>query len=895
MSIIQYPSSKLRIHLQIWLAGLMLLGFAFSKSSLALSPTPLGYLFQVRSIEVSQFGMSHPVGLTYFPLADNFAVLEKPGLETTGTDSRVVSLFDPYEISAGKVELPFAITDPLNVSFDTQSSSLLFLDQANQELVQAQVDERSGPSPSFHTTERFNIQTLGIRNPQGVAFDPRNGQLFILDAADPRIVQITPDPVTKFDGKSAVQGDRITYIELEPLRGIPLRGIAFNPQNGLLYLHSPEEKTLYEIDEKGSVLSLRDLSDIRLDDPQAMVFAPSGDPTDDPGSMSLYIADSGPGSEQASGDGQIVELSLTEPDRMDLPASNFVPYLIQVIDTSLWNPPSPDPTGVDYFPSIGRLVIVDSEVEETAIWQGANVFVATLSGNLDTTCSTITFSNEPTGVAINPNNNHLFFTDDNKDDVFEVDPGADGMYCTGDDTRTSFDTQAFNNFDPSGITYGQGNLFIADGLGSEVYIVSPGVNGIFVGVPPAGDDTVTQFDTSVLGLLDPEGIGYHPSRGTLFIVSRADNGFMVETTTTGEVVNVFILSSVNIHAPSGLGIGPGSQNPFVSNIYITARGVDNNSDPNENDGKVYELSLDQPCSIAGAPLSTNSDSVDFSPSLALNGSLQNSPLQTETATATATETAIATATETATATATHTHTPTTTNTPTPLPTCTPTPLPSDTPTPTATRTTTPTPTATHTPSPTATHTPSPTATDTPTPTPTHTPTATACPTCVMHVDSIDMTAVPQGGSQYRAEATVTILNNAGLPVSGALVTGNFIGDSGGSDSGITDSNGQVTLASPNWLNGTSWAFCVNDVTKSGWIYDFAANVENCDSIGGEPTPTLTPTPTATNTSMPTATNTPTSTATHTPTPTATNTPSPTATTTPPTHKQYLPIIVRPPE
>ncbi|MDP4145254.1 MAG: hypothetical protein Q8936_12360, partial [Bacillota bacterium] len=105
-----------------------------------------------------------------------------------------------------------------------------------------------------------------------------------------------------------------------------------------------------------------------------------------------------------------------------------------------------------------------------------------------------------------------------------------------------------------------------------------------------------------------------------------------------------------------------------------------------------------------------------------------SPMPTDTPTATPTETPTATPTDTPTPVPTDTPTPTPTETPTPTPTDTPTPVPTDTPTPMPTDTPTPMPTDTPTATPTDTPTPTPTdtptaaPTDTPTPTPTDTPT-----------------------------------------------------------------------------------------------------------------------------------------------------------------------------
>ncbi len=134
---------------------------------------------------------------------------------------------------------------------------------------------------------------------------------------------------------------------------------------------------------------------------------------------------------------------------------------------------------------------------------------------------------------------------------------------------------------------------------------------------------------------------------------------------------------------------------------------------------------------------------------------------------------------------------------------------------------------------------------TPTPTPTATPTATSVPTVEMHVGRIDMAVVPNGGPWYHAEATVTVVDVGGAPVSGATVTGSFSGDSSGSASGVTDASGQVTLPSPQAKRGANWTWCVEDVSRGGYTYAPGANLETCDSTtAAQPTntPTATPTP-----------------------------------------------------
>ena len=299
---------------------------------------------------------------------------------------------------------------------------------------------------------------------------------------------------------------------------------------------------------------------------------------------------------------QFPRLDLSPPPQSDLPQSQNTIFeaqtgegisLVHVIDTSAWDPPSPDPVGIDYHPGLRRLIVSDSEVDEMGIYQGANIFEASTSGQLVATCNTLSFANEPSGIAVNPDNGHIFISQDDQGKIFEVKPARDGDQCSYDQVVTMIDPRAFNAYDVEGLAYGEGNLFISVGGdlgGAGIYVLSPGANGVFDGIPPTGDDEVASFDPLSLGLRDPEGIGYHPERGTLFIVSRIEK-LLVETTLSGTALAIYDLSFTEIMKPSGVGIGPGSQDPEKYSIYVTDRGVDNNDDPNENDGKIYEFML----------------------------------------------------------------------------------------------------------------------------------------------------------------------------------------------------------------------------------------------------------------------------------------------------------------
>jgi hypothetical protein len=440
-----------------------------------------------------------------------------------------------------------------------------------------------------------------------MALDAASGVLYILDAVDPRLMRVEPGADGSFEG--AV----VSAIELGSSDIVSPRGLAFDPSTGHLHVVVPAGQKLYELNQSGEVVATRDLTELGLKDPQGMVFAPSGDQTDAPSQVSLFLADSGQNDGQGTSDpqrvGQIVELSLVSLAALP-PGTTLLPStLVRMIDMSTWGNPSPDPSGIDYWPATANFLINDSEVEESVggnppvYWHGYNVFLSNVAGDLVGNCTTFTsaplsltynnFSNEPTGVAINPSNNHIFFSNDGSNSrVFEVGKGDDDVYCTSDDTVTrTFVATLYGATDAEDVAYGNNTVFIADGINAEVYSIPLGANGILGG----GDDgPVTQFDTAALGFSDLEGIGFNQDSGTLLIVSTlGTDNYLGETTTSGALINAYDLSFMGTtgNLRSDVVYAPSSQNPSIKNIYIVSRGIDNNDDRFENDGKAWEIDI----------------------------------------------------------------------------------------------------------------------------------------------------------------------------------------------------------------------------------------------------------------------------------------------------------------
>jgi hypothetical protein len=90
--------------------------------------------------------------------------------------------------------------------------------------------------------------------------------------------------------------------------------------------------------------------------------------------------------------------------------------------------------------------------------------------------------------------------------------------------------------------------------------------------------------------MDPEGVEFNFDTGNLYIVSQSDN-IIVETTRSGVYVQEYDFSSYGVVRPAGLAYGPNSVDPTERSLYLLDRGVDNDNDPNENDGRIFEFNL----------------------------------------------------------------------------------------------------------------------------------------------------------------------------------------------------------------------------------------------------------------------------------------------------------------
>jgi len=265
--------------------------------------------------------------------------------------------------------------------------------------------------------------------------------------------------------------------------------------------------------------------------------------------------------------------------------------LVAIIDMSVLSPPSPDPSGIAWMQS--EFLVSDSEVNETPLFTGSNLFSLSPPGALLGSGSTLPYSAEPTGLGYDPDGNRLFVSDDDRREIFEVRPGSDGQFGSSDDVVTSFDTAVFGSNDPEGVEFDpvSGDVFVLDGRENKVFRVDAGPNGLFDGV--SNDDVVTSFGLASVGSVDPEGIAIDPTRGVLAIVDQGTK-LVYEVKLNGHLVRVIDIAPAFPYAVSGIALAPGSLVFAETNLFLVDRGRDESVHPDQNDGKVVELRVIAP-------------------------------------------------------------------------------------------------------------------------------------------------------------------------------------------------------------------------------------------------------------------------------------------------------------
>jgi hypothetical protein len=513
---------------------------------------------EIRSHSTAEFGLTRPAGIVYSPGEDALLVIGA----SRGARTPVLGLERAGDAKRPDRDIPTRL-DGASAALDPTTGELTALDGTDKVTVSV-----TDAGPGRTGVQRSDVSDLGVGSDTASTFLP-SGEWVLLDGAAGELVSVP-------------QGDSTTLRQArrDPIRGTrtgSLTGLAYNPQDGRTYVADPDANRLYGLDESGTAAVTYDMIGVSLKDLRAMTFAPSADPTDGAAEQSLYLADAG----DAQMTGRVIEMSLTAAAAAL--AADQTATLVRTINTSQWSPPSPDPAGITYRASTGELIITDSEVDEMPLYAGVNIWATSRTGVVNSRGTTLGFSNEPTGAGFHNGSTRLYVSDDDADRIFDIQRGPDLAFGTPDDIVAAYNTRSVDNRDNEDVDVdtSTGDLYTIDGVATDVFRYSS--TGQFI----------TRFDVGAFGARDPEGIAYDAERDHLFIVDDSSRA-IYEVTKTGALINVIDISAANSVKAAGITLAPASNNSGARNFYIVDRGIDNDPQPNENDGKLYEMSTTLP-------------------------------------------------------------------------------------------------------------------------------------------------------------------------------------------------------------------------------------------------------------------------------------------------------------
>ena len=291
------------------------------------------YWLDVQTLKANDLGVSTFSGLGYMPDSGAFFAMDSGSSElVTFTMRGDLLSSNPSALSA---------TNPLNLTYNPKTDGIYSLSET-QGLLEAGTELNGQPSADYQ------VPLDAYDNAQGITFNPQTGDLYILDAAGPTLVQISAS--NNEETSSLIQAEQSS-----------LKGLAYNPQDDYLYVYSVDKNYVYAVDENGSIVSSFDFTALNINNFSGITFAPSSDSTDDPANTNLFLADSG----TTEMDSQVIELDITAAETpQEVIDASLPSNLVQTINSYLWSPPNTDATGLEYLLTEDKLFISDADVEE---------------------------------------------------------------------------------------------------------------------------------------------------------------------------------------------------------------------------------------------------------------------------------------------------------------------------------------------------------------------------------------------------------------------------------------------------------------------------------------------------------------------------------------------------
>lgn len=261
------------------LGGFLLFTYTVAQAN-ELPPVPTsGAVQKIRALYPSEWGVEYVDGIAYASDLDHLFLLSKA--TATAATTKIVTI-TPLEDWVSTITVTFPVDNAINLTFDNGARRLLLLNNGRDELAQLTLDANNIlDAASLKIT---NIAAWNTRNIQGMAVDKSGENLYLLDTATRKILQIG---LTSGDFSTAP----VTRIDIAEL-GSGLRGLAIHPITGNLYVGNPANQRLYEVTGAGQLHQAHSLWSLELNGSSGFVFARSADRTDSTEVYHLLVSSS---------------------------------------------------------------------------------------------------------------------------------------------------------------------------------------------------------------------------------------------------------------------------------------------------------------------------------------------------------------------------------------------------------------------------------------------------------------------------------------------------------------------------------------------------------------------------------------------------------------------------
>jgi K319-like protein len=180
--------------------------------------------------------------------------------------------------------------EPTGLGFDSTTGRLFISDDVVRRvfIVLPGTDGRYGTSDD--TRSSFDTRAYGNTDPEDIAFDTANGDLFTSDGKGTELYRLSPGSNGTFDGVPPTGDDVVSHFDVGQYGVIDAEGLGYDPYRDTLLVGDRSTDVIYEVTAGGSLVRTIDISGPNPHSVSDVAVAPS---TVGNGTINLFVVQRG--------------------------------------------------------------------------------------------------------------------------------------------------------------------------------------------------------------------------------------------------------------------------------------------------------------------------------------------------------------------------------------------------------------------------------------------------------------------------------------------------------------------------------------------------------------------------------------------------------------------------